>query len=317
MQPALTAMMSDRQILSEKGFGFMAKFYTAVVTILTKDGRIDHEGNKAVYEKLIAAGSDGIVLMGSTGEFCSLTMDMAKELIDLALGTIKGRMDVIVGASRMLPKESVELGNYAMEKGADAIIMISPYYFKLSDASIENFYDLTVPNIKGPVYIYNFPGCTAHEVSPELILKLRRKYSNIKGCKDTVKDFAHTRKICETVLPEFPDFEIYSGFDEFFVHNVMSGGAGCIGGLTNVCPELMADWVKAVNAKDWDKSAKIQRKVNKLMDMFEICAPFLTAVKRALLIQGVISNEYGSEPNVIANDAEDAKIREILEAIKN
>ena len=151
MQPALTAMMSDRQILSEKGFGFMAKFYTAVVTILTKDGRIDHEGNKAVYEKLIAAGSDGIVLMGSTGEFCSLTMDMAKELIDLALGTIKGRMDVIVGASRMLPKESVELGNYAMEKGADAIIMISPYYFKLSDTSIENFYDLTVPNIKGPV----------------------------------------------------------------------------------------------------------------------------------------------------------------------
>ncbi len=291
----------------------MAKFYTAVVTIFKEDGSLDHEGNRAVYENLIKAGSDGIVLMGSTGEFCSMDMDMAKECIDTALDAIKGRMEVIVGASRMIPRESVELGNYAMSRGADAIILISPYYFKLSDASIENYYDQTVPNINGPVYIYNFPGCTAHEVSPELILKLRRKYSNIKGCKDTVKNFEHTRKICDTLLPEFPDFEIYSGFDEFFVHNVLSGGSGCIGGLTNICPELFADWVKAVNAKDWDKSAAIQKKVNKLMAMFDISAPFLTAVKRALLIKGIISNEYGCAPNVIASEEEDAKIRRLLE----
>ena len=295
----------------------MAKFYTAVVTIFKEDGSLDHEGNKAMYEHLIKAGSDGIVLMGSTGEFCSMDMATAKECIDTALDTVKGRMDVIVGASRMIPKESVELGNYAMSKGADAIILISPYYFKLSDASIENYYDLTVPNINGPVYIYNFPGCTTHEISPELILKLRRKYNNIKGCKDTVKNFEHTRRICDLLLREYPDFEIYSGFDEFFVHNVISGGAGCIGGLTNICPELFADWVKAVNAKDWDKSAEIQKKVNTLMGFFDISAPFLTAVKRALLIQGVISNEYGCAPNVVASDEEDAKIRALLEELKS
>ena len=164
-----------------KEYSDMAKFYTAVVTVFHEDGTLDYEGNKAVYEHLIQAGSDGIVLMGSTGEFCSMTMDMAKELTDLALDTIKGRMDVIVGASRMIPEESVELANYAMEKGADAIIMITPYYFKLSDASIEAFYDQTVPKITGPVYLYNFPGCTAHELSPELVFKLRRKYDNIKG----------------------------------------------------------------------------------------------------------------------------------------
>lgn len=295
----------------------MAKFYTAVVTIFKEDGSLDHEGNKAVYEHLIKAGSDGIVLMGSTGEFCSMDMETAKECIDTALDTIKGRMDVIVGASRMIPKESVELGNYAMSKGADAIILISPYYFKLSDASLENYYDLTVPNINGPVYLYNFPGCTAHELSPELILKLRRKYDNIKGCKDTVKNFEHTRKICDLLLKEYPDFEIYSGFDEFFVHNVISGGAGCIGGLTNISPKLFADWVKAVNAKDWDESSRIQKKVNTLMGFFDISAPFLTAVKRALLIEGVISNEYGCEPNVVATDEEDAKIRALLEELKS
>ena len=80
----------------------MAKFYTAVVTVFHEDGSLDFEGNKAIYEHLINAGSDGIVLMGSTGEFCSLTMEMAKELTDLALDTIKGRMDVIVGTSRKM-----------------------------------------------------------------------------------------------------------------------------------------------------------------------------------------------------------------------
>lgn len=290
----------------------MAKFYTAVVTVFNEDGSLDYEGNRAVYEHLIKEGSDGIVLMGSTGEFCSMTMNMAKELTKLAIDTIQGRMDVIVGVSRMIPKESVELANYAMEEGANATMMITPYYFKLSDASIEKFYDETVPNIDGPVYLYNFPGCTAHELSPELVLKLRRKYSNIKGCKDTVKDFGHTRKLCNVLLPEFPDFEIYSGFDEFFVHNVLSGGCGCIGGLSNMCPELFSEWVKALNDGKWDKVSEIQKKVNRMMEMFDISTPFLTAVKRAMKIRGIISNEYGKTPLAAASEEEDRKVRELL-----
>lgn len=292
-----------------------AKFYTAVVTIFKEDGTLDYEGNRAIYEKLIQAGCDGIVLMGSTGEFCSLDMDMSKELVDLALDTIKGRMEVIAGASRMIPGESVELANYAISKGADAIILISPYYFKLSDASIEAYYDQVIPKVEGPVFIYNFPGCTAHEVSAELVLKLRRKYSNIRGVKDTVKNFEHTRKLCTTLLDEFPDFEIYSGFDEFFVHNVMAGGSGCIGGLTNVCPELFVRWAKAVNEKDWDKAAEIQKKVDILMELFDISAPFLTAVKRALKISGEIENEYGRAPLVLASEEEEQKIRELMRKI--
>lgn len=289
-----------------------AKFYTAAVTIFREDGTLDYEGNRAVYEKLIAAGSDGIVLMGSTGEFCSLDMEMSKELIDLALDTIRGRMEVIAGASRMIPAESAELANYALSKGADATILISPYYFKLSEASIEAYYDQTVPKINGSVLIYNFPGCTAHEVSPEMALKLRRKYSNIRGLKDTVKNFEHTRKLCTMILGEFPDFEIYSGFDEFFVRNVMSGGAGCIGGLANVCPELFVRWTKAVNEKDWDKACEIQKKVDILMELFDISAPFLTAVKRALKNEGVIENEYGRAPLVTASEEENKKIWELM-----
>ena len=117
------------------------------------------------------------------------------------------------------------------------------------------------------------------------------------------------------MLPEFPDFEIYSGFDEFFVHNVLSGGAGCIGGLTNMCPELFVEWTKSLNAGNWDKVSEIQKKVNQMMEMFDISAPFLTAVKRAMKIRGIISNEYGRSPLVLASDEEDAKIRQLLNCL--
>lgn len=289
-----------------------AKFYTAVITAFHEDGSLDFEGNRAVYEHLIEKGSDGIILMGSTGEFPSLTMEDAKALTELALDTIRGRMDVIVGTARMLPAESVELSNYALEHGANGVILISPWYFKLSDASIEDFYDKTVPYIKGNVYLYNFPGCTAHELSPELVLKLRRKYANIKGCKDTVKNFEHTRRLCTTLLPEFPDFEIYSGYDEFLIPNVMAGGSGCIGGLTNMAPEIFIRLVHAVNEKDWDKAAELQKIVNRMMEMFDISSPFLTAVKRAMKLRGILPEEYGRAPLVVASDEEDRKIRNLL-----
>lgn len=293
----------------------MAKFYTAVVTVFQKDGSLDHEGNKAVYENLIRSGSDGIVLMGSTGEFCSMSMEMAKELIDLAVASIGKRMRVIAGTSRMIPRESVELSRYALAAGADAVMLISPYYFKLSDASIENYYDQIVPEVPGDVYLYNFPGCTGYDLKPEIALSLRRKYSNIKGYKDTVKNFEHTRQLCLTMLKEYPDFEIYSGFDEFFVSNVLSGGCGCIGGLTNMAPELFVRWTKALNEGRWEEVKEIQKKVNRMMEMFDICTPFLTAVKHAMYLRGIISREYGCAPLALASEKEHERIVKLMKEL--
>ena len=290
----------------------MAKFYTAVVTAFQENGLLDIEGNCRLYENLIQAGSDGIVLMGSTGEFCALTMEEARTLTDLALRAIAGRMDVIVGASRMIPNESIELANYALDHGANAVILITPWYFKLSDAGIENFYEKTIPHIHGDVYLYNFPGCTSHELSPEIILKLRRKHSNIRGCKDTVKNFEHTRRLCTTILPEFPDFEIYSGYDEFFIPNLLAGGCGCIGGLTNIAPELFAQWVSAFQEGRWQEVASIQKIVNRMMEMFDISSPFLTAVKHAMKLRGILTNESSKAPLVQVCAEEDAKIRHLL-----
>ena len=293
----------------------MAQFLTAVVTVFDQEGNLHLEGNRAVYEYLINGNSDGIVALGSTGEFFGLTMDQCRQVIDLIVETVKGRMKVIIGTSRMIAKESIELSNYALSKGADAVMLVSPYYFKLDDANIEEYYDKTVPNINGNVYLYNFPTCTGYDLKPDILLNLCRKYHNIIGYKDTVPDMGHTRKVINTILPEFPSFEVYSGFDEFFIHNVMSGGAGCVGGLPNLKPEIFSEWVKAYNEKNFDKIVEIQKYVNKMMGLFDICSPFVTAIKRAMLVKGIISYEESLTPLVKASPEEDEKIRVLLKEL--
>lgn len=288
------------------------RFYTAVVTAFHEDGRLDHQENVSVYKNLMEKGSDGIVLMGSTGEFFNMTLETGKELIDLASDTIRGGMDLIVGTSRMDPYESLELSNYALDRGADGVMIITPYYFPLSEASIEAYYDRIIPCVKGKVYLYNFPGCTGYSLTPELVLKLRRKYDNIAGIKDTIAEFSHTRKLCTAILPEYPDFEIYSGFDEFLFQNIMAGGSGCVGGLSNMAPEIFVEWTRAINAGDLVLAAEYQKKVNILMELFEICTPFLTAVKCAMKLRGILKSECSSRPFVLASELERARIADLL-----
>lgn len=105
------------------------------------NGNIDVQGNKAVYDFLIEGGVDGIVLMGSTGEFFSMTDSQKRQLIDIATEYCKGRTKLLVGTSCMRADETIELANYALSKGAEAVMVIGPYYFSLADENIEAYYD--------------------------------------------------------------------------------------------------------------------------------------------------------------------------------
>ena len=115
-----------------------AMFLTPVVTAFNKEGKLDAQANRNVWEHLIKGGIDGIVIMGSTGEFFSMSMEAKKELIDLATDYINKRVKLYIGTSCMTIEETVELSNYALEKGADAVMIIGPYYFSLSPESIRH-----------------------------------------------------------------------------------------------------------------------------------------------------------------------------------
>ncbi|MFV0577916.1 MAG: dihydrodipicolinate synthase family protein [Fusobacterium ulcerans] len=289
-----------------------ANFLTPVVTAFDENGNLDIQGNKNVWDHLIKGGVDGLVIMGSTGEFFSMTTEQKKELIKLVVEHVNKRTKVYIGTSCMTVEDTVELSNFAIETGADAVMIISPYYFALSNESVEFFYDKVAEAVKGDIYLYNFPDRTGHDLTPEVTLNLLRKHKNIVGFKDTVSEMGHTRKLMTTVLKEFPDFIVLSGFDENFVHNILCGGSGCIGGLSNLCPELFADWVKAINAKNMDEVARIQKIVDKLMDLYPIGTPFIPIMKKAMILHGVEMKEYCKKPFLPATEEQTEQIKAVM-----
>ena len=289
-----------------------ALFFTPSITAFDSTGKIDTKANINIYDHLLSGGIDGIVLMGSTGEFYAMTEEQKTELIDLAVGHINHRIKVYVGTGCMNIEDTVRLSEYALNAGADGVMIISPYYFSLTDESIEFFYDQVAEQIKGNIFIYNYPDRTGHDVSPEITCKLLKKHKNIVGYKDTVTDMTHTLKLISTVKEEFPEFMVFSGFEEYFALNVMSGGYGCIGGLSNLYPKLFSEWVNTLNSNNINAISEIQQKVNKLSDIYSIGKPFISIMKKAMKLKGIDMNDYCKVPLMQANEVQTEQIVKLM-----
>jgi 4-hydroxy-tetrahydrodipicolinate synthase len=294
-----------------------ARFLTPIVTAFDAEGNLDIKANRRIYDTQIDGGIEGIVVMGSTGEFFSMPTEQKKELIDLALIHVRNRIKVYVGTGCMSVEDTIALSNYALEVGAEAVMIISPYYFALSDRSVEEFYDKVARAVEGRIYLYNYPARTGHDLSPEVTLRLLRKHKNIVGYKDTVTEMGHTRKLITTIHKEFPDFEIFSGFDENFVHNLISGGSGCIGGLSNLYPKLITAWVHAMNQEDTKKIVKIQRVVNDLMDIYAIGTPFIPVMKRAMMMSGVKMTDHCTSPFLPVDSGQVEALEKLMKKVED
>lgn len=293
-----------------------AKYLTPVITAFNKEREIDIEGNKEIWEHLINGGVDGIVLLGSTGEFFNMSMFQKKELIKLATEHINKRIPLFVGTGSMNIEETIELSNYALNLGADGVMIIGPYYFPVNDRDLENFYSKLAININGNIYLYNFPKMTGHDINPKVLLNLLEKHQNIIGYKDTVSEMSHTRNLIQAIKDKYPNFIIYSGYDDNFVHNILSGGNGCIGALSNLYPQIFKQWVDTINNKDIVNIEKFQKLIDSVMEIYDVETPFIPVLKKALILNGIKIEEYCTEPFGVISEIQVSKLKKILEKIK-
>ena len=275
-----------------------AAFYAPAVTAVDADGVLDRDGNVAVWDHILGGGVDGIVLMGSTGEFFALRPQDKRALIDLAVEHVPARGELIVGTACLRIDDTVELSRYALEAGAHAVMLVSPYYFALDAASIEAYYSAVARQLDEDVYLYNFPARTGYDLSPEVTRNLLRKHPNIVGYKDTVLEVGHTRRLLTELLPEFPDFRVLAGFDENLHHVVTSGGAGAIGGLANLYPEICAAYARAVEGGDAGAIAAQQRKIDVLMELYALGTPFFPLLKEGMVRRGVALQRHSTPPHL-------------------
>ncbi len=289
-----------------------AKWITPVVTALDRQGHVDVEANLRIYDFLIENGMDGILIFGSIGEFFAIPMEEKRELLKKAIAHIKGRVTVYAGTCHMELDQCVEFSNYALELGADGVMVISPYYFSLPDSGILNFYDRLAEGIKGDLLLYNFPDRTGHDLSADLIYDLVSRHENIVGIKDTVSTMGHTRGIIQKVKKDYPNFQVFSGFDEFFGHNVLSGGDGCVAGLSNFAPEVASAYARAARTDDLAGMVQCQQKVDSLMAIYDVAPQFIPIIKKAMVLRGIEMEPVCTQPLLEATQEETEKIREIL-----
>ncbi|RAK06956.1 4-hydroxy-tetrahydrodipicolinate synthase [Halanaerobium saccharolyticum] len=247
-----------------------AEIITPSLTIFNDDGSIDYGGNRKLIRHLIDNKVDGIVPLGSTGEFTSLSFKQKKDFIDFYLSEIDGSVKVLPGTGCINYQETIELSNFALAKGAEGVLIIGQYYYAMTQADIFHYYDYLAKQIEGNIYLYNFPARTGTDITPETVLRLLQNNKNIIGMKESVSTFTHTKDIMQLIKTEFPQFKMYSGFDNQFLDNIDYGGQGSIGGLSNILPGLWSKWANAKEDDLYNEVISIKEKILSLMKLYQI-----------------------------------------------
>lgn len=260
--------------------------FTPMVTIFDENGNFDKESNRLMIEKLISDGIYGICLLGTTGEFFNMSFEEKLEYIKFASETINGRVKLIVGAGSNSIKEAISLTKCAEENNADAILALPPFYFKLDDNHVYEYFATIAKNTKLPMVLYNIPNNTNVNLSADLVLKLANNFENIAngGVKDTTPALSNVRNFVERVKKIHKNFSVYSGIDEYLIPNLMMGGDGIIGTQTNTQAKLLVDTFKAFDDKDFDKLLSNQKEINRIMAVREMPGNNILSTKTAASI---------------------------------
>lgn len=258
--------------------------FTPMVTIFDKEGNFDQETNKAIIEKLISDGVYGICILGTTGEFFDLTFEEKKEYIKFAADTIKGRVKIIVGIGSTNLKETIELSKCAEEINAAAVLALPPFYFKLDDNHVYEYFSIIAQNTKLPIILYNIPGNTNVNLSADLVLKLADNFSNIAngGVKDTTESLGSIRRFVEKIKKVHPNFSVFSGIDEYLIPNLMIGGNGIVGTQTNTQAKLLVETYKTFQNKDFEKLLELQKEINRIMAVRDMPGNNIMSTKTAV-----------------------------------
>jgi len=283
---------------------------TALVTPFTADGAIDEDALREHIDRQIEAGVDAIAPAGTTGEAATLDMAEHKRVIRIAVEHAAGRVPVIAGTGSNSTDESIELTRAAMDFGADAALLISPYYVKPSQEGIYQHYRAVAEAVHLPQILYNVPGRTQSNMAPETVGRLSR-IANIVGIKDATADMA---QLTRTMLACEERIEFYSGDDATVLPLMALGGVGVISVVSNIAPLSMKRLVEAMRAGDLAAARAIHRQLLPLTDaMFVESNP--VPVKGACAMLGWMDGTLRL-PLVPMSDANRAIVRQAIQAFE-
>lgn len=288
-----------------------------VPTILDKDERINEKGMGNLIDFLIDSEVNGLFFLGSGGEFASMPTELRKEVAEFATRYVNGRVPVLIGTGAPSTQETISLSLHAKQVGADGIVVINPYYYKLTEDDLFRHYAEIAETVNIPIILYNYPELTGQDLSPEFVLRLTKEYPNVVGIKETVVAVSHIREMIQVVKNEKPDFAIFCGYDEQFLNTLSLGGDGLIGATTNFAPEIQTDLYEAFQKGNYGQVIELHRKTAALMPLYKLNSPFINVVKEAILIRGVeISTDVLAPARPLSEEKKD-QVKKYLDEVLN
>ncbi|HAT7526513.1 TPA: dihydrodipicolinate synthase family protein [Citrobacter koseri] len=255
------------------------------ITPMDNDGKVDLNGLSQHLKRLTEANIDVILLMGSIGEFASFTLEERLMLIREARAMSSLKM--VANVSSTCTSDILLMAQEAYRVGYDAVMILPPYYYGQTSKQLLSYFRQLGNALSGKWFAYNFPARTGCDLTPDLVATLAAEFPNYAGIKDTVDCQSHTRSMIQTTRAVRDDFAVLSGYDEYYIPNLLAGGAGIISGLNNVMPELFVSAREAFKQGDLQTLRDIQEKIGTFMSIYAIGEDFVTTIKT------VVSRKFG------------------------
>lgn len=274
----------------------------ALVTPFDRTGAFDEQAFREFVEWQIAEGSHGLVPVGTTGESPTLSHDEHKRVVEVCIEVANGRVPVIAGAGSNNTTEAIDLAKHAEGAGADAVLVVSPYYNKPNQSGLKAHFGAVADAISIPVILYNIPGRSIVDISTETMVEMTREHKNIVGVKDATANLARASEQRHELGVEFIQL---SGEDITALGFNAHGGQGCISVTANVAPRLCSEFQQASLEGDFVKALSIQDKLAPLHKALFL-EPSPGGVKYALSLIGKVENNQRLPLVPIASETETA-----------
>ena len=221
---------------------YFGRLLTAMVTPFNADGSVNYAAGADFADWLLANGSDGLVVEGSTGEAATMDMDEKIKFMQTIVARVNGRAKIVAGAGTNCTASTIDLVKKMEACGVDGVLVVGPYYNKPTQEGYYQHFAAVAKATKLPIIVYNVPGRTGGNIAPETVARLAADFSNIVAIKEAAGNVAQTAELYR-VLPE--DFSIYSGDDGLFLPFMSVGACGLISVLANVNGNLLQQLMQA------------------------------------------------------------------------
>ncbi len=285
--------------------------HTALITPFTLTGAVDIGAFKRLVEHQIEAGIDGLVPCGTTGESSTLTHDEHDRIIALTVQYADGRVPVIAGTGSNSTAEAIQLSQHAEQSGADAVLLVNPYYVKPTQKGLYLHFKAIAESISIPCIPYNIQSRTAVNLENETLFKLMNEQDNIVGVKEASGSLEQMKNL---IGIRRENFHLLCGDDNMTVDLIEAGGNGVISVAANLVPALMEEMVHSALDGDLKKAREIEQK---LMPLFK--ATFIETnpipIKTAMAMKGWCREEFRLPMCRVSSEENYAVIRQAVESL--